>query len=237
MQVGARLADLIGMTSPQRRVFGVRQIARRRRTPCREDATTICRTVGLRRQASRTFQVPATFVSNVGIGLRFAMPTTAWAARWKTVSHLVLVHDALEQRAGRARPPARPSPGRQQAGPDQLGVCGTQSRTRHTTSAPASRRRLHQPTPEQAGGSRHQNEAGPARTPPHSHTFQGALFARPRCCSSSRLSRERVHTLPEAVVTVGQRAAHLPASRSSTSRSRGCLVALEVVEHARVRTP
>ena len=41
---------------------------------------------GLRRQASSSDQVPATFVSSVETGLRLAMVTIVCAARWMTVS-------------------------------------------------------------------------------------------------------------------------------------------------------
>ena len=47
---------------------------------------TICLTAGERRQASSSAQVPWMFVSKVETGLRLAMPTIVWAARWKTVS-------------------------------------------------------------------------------------------------------------------------------------------------------
>ena len=40
----------------------------------------------MRRQASSSAQVPWMFVSKVETGLRLAMPTIVWAARWKTVS-------------------------------------------------------------------------------------------------------------------------------------------------------
>jgi len=46
-----------------------------------DEATTMFFTVGLRRQASSTDHVPATFVCRVLTGLRFAIPTMVCAAR------------------------------------------------------------------------------------------------------------------------------------------------------------
>ena len=54
-------------------------------------------TVGLRRHASSSAQVPRIFVSSVETGFRFATPTVVCAARWMTVDDFVLAERALER--------------------------------------------------------------------------------------------------------------------------------------------
>jgi hypothetical protein len=50
------------------------------------DDATIVRATSWRRTASMSVHVPRTFVSNVDAGDELAVTTSAWAARWKTVS-------------------------------------------------------------------------------------------------------------------------------------------------------
>ena len=134
---------------------------------------TICWTVGLRRHASSSAQVPRMFVSSVETGFRFATPTVVCAARWSTVVDFVLAQRALERLliahvAAHDPDPCRSS--RTATSSER----GTQSRTRQTTSAPRREELPHQPAADEPG--RAGDEDGPV--PPEGR--RGRQFAIPR---------------------------------------------------------
>ena len=90
--------------------------------------------------------MPRMFVSKVETGLRFAMPTMVWAARWMTVS--ISCSPSTRSRVAWWRTSPRTTFTQPIDPLRTSSLCGTQSRTRQTTSAPSACRRLtsHPPT-------------------------------------------------------------------------------------------
>ena len=109
-----------------------------------DDAVTIWRMDGLRRHASSRLQVPRILVSKVDTGFLLAMPTMVWAARWNAVSTSysprILSSSGWSRTSPRTTRTCRSRPARTNS------LFGSQSLTRHTTSASfSSRLRTSQP--------------------------------------------------------------------------------------------
>src|SRR4051812_47967299 len=186
-------------------------------------------TLGERRQASSSDQVPWILASNVETGLRLAMPTIVCAARWKTIS--TSCSPSARSRRARSQTSPRTSLTRS-IRPDRTRAHrGTQSRTRQVISAPASsRRRTSQPptspvAPVTRTGLSRQKDFIPALLPPH---LPGSRATGPQLVEGLVFAIG-IHREEEAPVPIGH---HLPLGGQPLQRLalQDAGVAVEVAE-------
>ncbi len=150
-------------------------------------------TVGLRRHASSSAQVPATFVSNVETGLRLAMVTMVWAARWITVS--TSYSPSTRSRSAWSRTsPRTVATSLDQTAPHQLRlghpVADETDEVGPELAEPPDQRAAHE--------ARGPGDQGPAVAPEdggpgHTQTRHGGLPPSHKACSSRRSRRVSMH--------------------------------------------
>ena len=147
-------------------------------------------------------------------GLRLAVPTMAWAARWMTVS--VWYSPMARSRRSRSRTSPRTTRTRSMARDRTNSDCGTQSRTTHDHFRAGRHEALSQPSRPTDRLRRSPEPGGPARSRRSFPDLPGGRVGGPQLVEVLVLAK-RVHGVEEAFMPVGH---ELAVERPGAPRAR-----------------